>query len=231
VHFFEEKRMGPACGIDWAVNRIQAMPFRLRDCVSFLRLSSGFDFLDPGPMVDNELELVSPAERWVDGVLAACNHPLTMEKSPGLANTTRRQIQDFLVNSPDGHQQGGGNQPPSYHFWMKVKGDAGLPIAGGIGLRVGNQYEVVMYSGHVGYHVYPPAQGHHYAERACRLLFPLARRHGMQTLWITCNPDNYASRRTCERLGGQLVEIVPVPEENPLYQRGEVEKCRYRIDL
>jgi tagatose 1,6-diphosphate aldolase len=96
---------------------------------------------------------------------------------------------------------------------------------------VGTQYDLVMFNGQMGYMVYPPARGRHFAERAVRLLFPLARRHGINPLWITCNPDNFASRRTCERLGGQLVEIVPVPAENALYARGEREKCRYRIDL
>jgi tagatose 1,6-diphosphate aldolase len=57
----------------------------------------------------------------------------------------------------------------------------------------------------------------------------LAGRHGIDPLWVTCNPDNFASRRSCERLGAQLVEIVPVPLKHPLYQRGEMEKCRYRV--
>ena len=39
-----------------------------------------------------------------------------------------------------------------------------LPMAGGIGLRISNNYETVMYSGHIGYHVYPPVRGRHYAE-------------------------------------------------------------------
>ena len=106
-----------------------------------------------------------------------------------------------------------------------------VPIAGGIGLRIGKTRNIEMYYGHFGYHVYPPARGRRYAERSCRLLMPLARRHGLKSLWITCNPDNYASRRTCERLGGVLVSIVAVPDDDPLYARGEREKCRYRIDL
>lgn len=208
------------------------MPFRLRDCVSFLGISSqSFKFLDTGPLIDGELELIPPSHRWIDAVLAACHHPLTLEKSQALADTSRRQIQDFLSAFPEGRQTPIAGHAPAYHFWMHVNDNPALPIAGGIGLRVGNQYELVMYSGHIGYHVYPPAQGHRYAERACRLLFPLARQHGLTTLWITCNPDNAASRRTCERLGGELVEVVQVPEDNPLYQRGEWEKCRYRIDL
>ena len=36
-------------------------------------------------------------------------------------------------------------------------------------------------------------RGHHYAGKACKLLFQLAQRHGMEYVIITCNPDNYPS--------------------------------------
>jgi tagatose 1,6-diphosphate aldolase len=88
-----------------------------------------------------------------------------------------------------------------------------------------------MYLGHLGYNVYTPARGNRYAERACRLILPLARAHGMKTLWVTCNPDNVASRRTCERLGCTLAEIVSTPPGHTLHQRGELQKCRFRLDL
>jgi tagatose 1,6-diphosphate aldolase len=88
-----------------------------------------------------------------------------------------------------------------------------------------------MYYGHIGYNVFPPARGRHLAERACRLVLPLARAYGMRELWITCNPENVASRRTCERLGATLMEVVDLPEGFPLYQRGERQKCRYRLDI
>jgi predicted acetyltransferase len=210
------------------------MPFRLRDVLPFSHFSApSFKFLDPGPLNDADLELIAPSEQWVDAVLKSCRHPRSMREAPALAETSRRLLLDFIVACPNGKQaaNSGSGVLPAYHFWMRVKDNSELPMAGGIGLRIGNTYEAVMYSGHVGYHVYPPAQGHHYAERACRLLLPLARQHGIDPLWITCNPDNFASRRTCERLGAALVEIVPVPVEHPLYQRGETEKCRYRIDL
>jgi len=210
------------------------MPFRLRDCLPFAgRLAQSFRYLDPGPLIDEELELVCPSEQWIDPILAACRDPLSVEQAPSLAQTTRQQLTDFLRACPNGRQKANpaDNIVPGYHFWMRVTNNPALPIAGGIGLRVGDNYDLAMFGGHIGYHVYPPARGHHYAERACRLLFPLARLHQINPLWITCNPDNLPSRRTCERLGGQLVEIVPIPMEHPLYRRGETEKCRYRIDL
>jgi len=45
---------------------------------------------------------------------------------------------------------------------------------------------------------------------------------------ITCDPDNWASRRTIERLGAELVDEVAVPADDPHYQRGSRTKKRYR---
>ncbi len=125
-----------------------------------------------------------------------------------------------------------------YHFWMRLRDShwhqptsPPIRIVGGIGLRIAWTPSIEKYYGHIGYHVYPAARGHRYAERACRLLFPLARRHGFKHLWITCNPDNIGSRRTCERLGARLVETIIVPGDEPLFARGDRQKCRYRLDL
>jgi predicted acetyltransferase len=118
---------------------------------------------------------------------------------------------------------------PAYEFTMH-RGDATDGV-GDIRLRIGDGEELRLYFGHVGFQVFPEARGHHFAERACRLLFPLARRHGLRELWITCNPDNLASRRTCERLGGILVETIALPPHNPMFMRGERQKLRYRIAL
>ena len=116
---------------------------------------------------------------------------------------------------------------PGYLFEMRVGGRR----AGGLNLRIGNTRKIAMYAGHIGYAVEPEHRGHHYAERACRLILPLAKAHGLETIWITCNPDNIPSRRTCERLAAELVEIVLLPEDDDQYQRGDREKCRYRLDL
>lgn len=118
---------------------------------------------------------------------------------------------------------------PNYAFAM-VHTRTGAHM-GGIDLRLSNDPYITHYAGHIGYGVERAFRGQHYAARACRLLFPLARRHGLSPLWITCNPDNLASRKTCEHAGATFVEIVPVPGDSELYRRGEIEKCRYRIDL
>jgi tagatose 1,6-diphosphate aldolase len=106
-----------------------------------------------------------------------------------------------------------------------------LQIAGSIGLRIGHTVDIEMYLGNIGYNVQPFARGNHYAERACRLLRPLALAHGLRPLWITCNPDNIPSRRTCERLGCVLVGQVPLPPDHSLRSRGDKEKLRFRWDI
>lgn len=117
---------------------------------------------------------------------------------------------------------------PAYRFDILVWGRK----AGTISLRVGDDERLLRYAGHVGYAVDEPWRGRHLAERATRLLFPLARAHGLDPLWIGCNPDNAPSRRTLERLGATFVEIVALPPDyDRYYSRGEREKCRYRLDL
>ena len=102
---------------------------------------------------------------------------------------------------------------------------------GDIDLRLSGERYITHYAGHIGYGVDKAYRGHGYAARSCRLLLPLAQTHGLEPLWITCNPDNIPSRRTCERLGAVLEEIVAVPPGSDIYRRGEREKCRYRVDV
>ena len=119
---------------------------------------------------------------------------------------------------------------PAYFFFMKRTGTP--TVMGGINLRLGDSEDVLMYYGHIGYGVDEGYRGHHYAARSRMLLFPLALRHGIDPLWITCNPDNVPSRRACELAGGVLAEIVNIPARiTDLRQRGERQKCRYRFDL
>ncbi|CAN5868297.1 hypothetical protein BH10CHL1_BH10CHL1_19710 [soil metagenome] len=118
------------------------------------------------------------------------------------------------------------NYAPTYRFKMMQVGQH--KEMGTIDLRLGNTHHIVMYGGHIGYSVLPPYRGHHYAARSVLLLLPLARSHSLDPLWITCNPDNFASRRSCELAGFTFVEIVDLPPDTDMYLDGERQKCRYR---
>ncbi len=102
---------------------------------------------------------------------------------------------------------------------------------GSINLRPGSSDHVRLYAGHIGYGVEPKHRGNHYAARAVRLLMPMARELGMHEVWITCDPENVASRRSCELAGATLVEIVDVPEDCIIRRNGHPRKCRYLLPL
>ena len=96
--------------------------------------------------------------------------------------------------------------------------------AGTINFRNSSNEEIDLYAGNIGYNVDPLQRGRRFAERSCRLLFPFIRSCGFEQIWITCDPENVASRRTCENLGARFVEIVDLPE-------GNRQKCRYLLSL
>lgn len=140
---------------------------------------------------------------------------------PGLLVDRELSLELQIATLGDGR-----DNVPVYHFKMMV----GRIEAGRIEFRAQTNRQIELYVGHIGYNVYPAYTGHHYAERACRLLLPLARLHGHQQLWITCNPDNHPSRRTCERLGATLVELIALPEDQTTTW-GEFHKCRFQLML
>ena len=119
---------------------------------------------------------------------------------------------------------------PAYEFAMRPVGQN--TNMGNISLRIGNDENLEKYAGHIGYNVTPTYRGNRYAARSCQLILPLALCHGINPIWITCNPDNIASRRTCEIVGARFVETVEVPRKfYHLYQKSDRIKRRYRIDF
>lgn len=116
---------------------------------------------------------------------------------------------------------------PSYTFDICLPDGTAI---GGCNLRIGHNARTYV-GGNIGYHIDEPYRGHRYAAKACKLLFELARRHGMDHMFITCVPDNVASARTCELAGGQFVEIAPIPEDDDMYLQGKRQVKVYRFEL
>lgn len=117
----------------------------------------------------------------------------------------------------------------AYEFDMRVAGSGNA--VGRVSFRAQAHRLMELYRGQIGYEVASSHRGRHFAERSVRLLLPFIRRHGFAEIWITCDPENLASRRTCERIGAELVEIVAVPETEEMYARGHRMKCRFRVGL
>ena len=105
---------------------------------------------------------------------------------------------------------------------------------GGINLRVGYTENVKLYKGNIGFTVYENYRGKRYAARSCLLLTPLIRYHKLKPVWITCDVDNAASKRTIELIGADFIGTVRMPDDFPYieyYPECSRVKHRYRWDV
>ena len=100
---------------------------------------------------------------------------------------------------------------PAYHFLI-LRGEE---QAGTIDLRIGVT-DGLFYGGQIGYSVEEAFRGRGYAGRACRLLIPLMRNHGMRAALITNDVKNAASRRVCEKLGCAFLCRAALPADNDM---------------
>ena len=113
---------------------------------------------------------------------------------------------------------------PAYRFAMrKFRSEDKI---GEIGLKIG---EPPPHLGHIWYRVFREHRGHHLAARACRLLVPLARRHGLNSLRITCREENQASRRTAELAGAEFIGMVDTPQGYRDWLGPVRSKCVYHL--
>ncbi|MBU5593152.1 GNAT family N-acetyltransferase [Clostridium sp. MSJ-4] len=97
---------------------------------------------------------------------------------------------------------------------------------GNIDIRIGYN-ENTYYGGNIGYRIEEDYRGNNYAAKACKIIKQIAIAHGMDRLIITCNPNNFPSRMTCEKASLKLKEIVDLPLHNDMYQKGERQECIY----
>lgn len=93
---------------------------------------------------------------------------------------------------------------PFYHY--RVLTPDGQD-AGHINFRIGDTDHIRLFAGHLGFAVNEPFRGRGWAGQACRGLVPFIRTI-YDTIILTCDPDNSASRRTIEKLGAQFLDEV-----------------------
>lgn len=117
---------------------------------------------------------------------------------------------------------------PDYEFEMRQTGT--LTHLGLIRLRIGSA-RILRYAGQIGYEVDEPYRGHRYAARSCRLLLPFALAHGLTAVWLTVDPKNTASQRTCEIISARYMETVRIPKNHEMYQHGARYRRRYRLEV
>ena len=116
----------------------------------------------------------------------------------------------------------------TYRYDIKLYGED--VTVGYVDLRVGDS-EYLFYMGHIGYRIEEEYRGHHYAEKAVRLVLNQARKEKMETVIITCSPENIASYKTITNLKAKLLGTYNVPEWHELYKYGELSKCVFELKI
>jgi predicted acetyltransferase len=117
---------------------------------------------------------------------------------------------------------------PAYEFEMRHPKEG--TAMGVIRLRIDSTLKL-RYPGHIGYEVKKQFRGHRYAARSCKLIAPFARAHGLNAVWLTVDPKNVPSQRTCNIIGATYMETVRIPKNHEMYAQGARFRRRYRLDV
>jgi tagatose 1,6-diphosphate aldolase len=131
---------------------------------------------------------------------------------------------DIIINKKSSGDVSKG-RVPEYKFKILLKNTN--IVIGHINLRLGNSEKIVNYIGHIGYGIEEQYRGNKFAAKACNIIKEVLKDNSMNKVIITCNPDNYASRKICETIGAKFIEIVDIPETSDAYSADETQKCRY----
>ncbi len=154
------------------------------------------------------LELVEPTVLLRDAWLEAHDEwgPGLHEDGFGLASSddvaTAGGFQRWVERLNAESSSDEGADPPqtrSICRWVVEDGS----VLGGIALRLGDN-ELTRRLGHVGFGIRPSARRRGVATWALGSILDVARSLGMEQVLLVCDPDNVASAKTIESLGGIL---------------------------
>lgn len=123
-----------------------------------------------------------------------------------------------------------GNEKEIPFYWYEIRRKPDMAPVGKISIRIGHNYHSY-YNGNIGYEIDEAYRGHHYAREAVGLVLDVARYHGMERVYITCDEDNAASYRTIESLGAGLAEIMDVPRDYFGWYEGIPRHRIYKLEL
>jgi predicted acetyltransferase len=157
----------------------------------------------------NDIPVHPPPELLTDGVIE-----LRVIRVLGPQNVVARPAAEMFLS-----------RVPEYRFAIHRRTN-GLRV-GRIHIRVTTDERIVATIGHTGYEVDEAHRRCGYATRAVTLVVGLAKYWNVLPIWIFIEPENMASRRTVERAGLQLVDIVDSPPEIVKLGMGN-KVCRYR---
>lgn len=127
-------------------------------------------------------------------------------------------------------QKYGGDDEMILFYYYDIIRKTDSVTVGKISIRIGNNFHSY-YNGHIGYEVFKEYRGNGYAYRASLMVLDVARFHGMDFIYLTCDESNVASYKTIEKLGAELVEICSVPRKYFGWREGMERQRVYRLEV
>ncbi len=125
-----------------------------------------------------------------------------------------------------GKYSGDKDMLPFYYYDIFLKDR----FIGRISMRIGSNFHSY-YNGNIGYEIEENFRGNNFAYKACKLVLPIAKAHGMNEIILTCDEDNIASYKTIEKSGGELIEITKPPENHFAYRDNMKKQRIYKLSL
>lgn len=117
---------------------------------------------------------------------------------------------------------------PFYYYDIYLN-SISCPV-GKISIRIGYN-EHSYFNGNIGYEIDEPFRGNGYAKIAVMMTYSVAKFHGMTQLIVTCDENNYSSKRVISKLGGTHIETITPPKNYVFYYDGIPKQSIYRIDI
>lgn len=103
-----------------------------------------------------------------------------------------------------------------FHYFDIMRSDV---VVGKISLRFGDNFHSY-YNGHIGFEIFPEYRGNNYAFQAVTLILVIAKKHGMNKIYLTCTQSNMTSKRIFEKLNAVFIENAKIPKECFFYRDG-----------
>ncbi len=95
---------------------------------------------------------------------------------------------------------------PASVYWLIDEGN----FIGHVSVRHCLSEALERRGGHIGYAIRPSKQHQGYGSQILKRVLPVVRALGIQKALVTCDKDNFASRRIIEKNGGMLADEIEV---------------------
>lgn len=150
--------------------------------------------------------LARPHQRFQDSFIKAVQEFIDENQSVNWQpDILRRRFDEYLTVLRQAETDPLAGMVPSSHFWLIIDG---CRYAGDLDLRHCLNDSLRRYGGHIGYRIRPSERRKGYGALLCKLGIAEARKRGISDILITCDDDNYGSRKIIEANGGVLHDRI-----------------------